>query len=277
VLVDALPYLRCPVCFDVLTPAAGAVRCPRGHAYDVARQGYVNLLRGGRGTSTADTAQMVAARAAFLEAGHFAGIATRVRAAAGAVDAQGCVVDLGAGTGYYLARVLDAGQERVGVALDLSKHAARRAARAHPRIGAAVCDTWVGVPVCDGAASVVLDIFAPRNGAEMARILARGGRAIVVTPTARHLRELVDRLGLLSVDARKPERVADQLEPFLSLVDDHAYEQALRLGADTVEQVVWMGPSAWHTDASSLGEAIAGLGELVTVTVSVRVTAWERR
>jgi len=276
-LADALPYLRCPVCFDVLAPAAGAVRCPRGHAYDVARQGYVNLLRGDASTTTADTAEMVAARAAFLEGGHYEGIATRVRAAAAAVDAEGCVVDLGAGTGYYLARVLDAGQERVGVALDLSKHATRRAARAHPRIGAAVCDTWVGVPVRDGSAGVVLDIFAPRNGAEMARVLAPGGRAIVVTPTARHLRELVDRLGLLSVDARKPERVADQLEPFLSLVDDRTYEQALRLGPDTIELVVRMGPSAWHTDATSLGEAIAELGELVTVTVSVRVTVWERR
>ena len=71
---EALPFLRCPVCgagFSVGRPLPAVFN---GHTYDVAHQGYVNLLPGGARPGTADTAEMVAAREAFLAAGHFAGL-----------------------------------------------------------------------------------------------------------------------------------------------------------------------------------------------------------
>ena len=64
---------------------------------------------------------------------------------------DGCVLDLGAGTGWYLARVLDRLPGRSGLALDLSRHALRRAARAHARIGAVAADAWGPLPVRDAA------------------------------------------------------------------------------------------------------------------------------
>src|SRR4051812_16813967 len=139
-LADVVPYLQCPVCAGDLAVTGSALRCTEGHAFDIARQGYANLLTGKAHLGTADTPQMVAARAAFLGAGHFAPLAGLVaeRAAARAVG-EGCVLDAGAGTGHYLAAVLDRLPERPGVALDISKHALRRAARAHPRAGAL---TW---------------------------------------------------------------------------------------------------------------------------------------
>ncbi len=76
---------------------------------------------------------------------------------------------------------------------------------------AVVADTWAGLPVRDGAVDRVLVVFAPRNGAETARVLAPGGRLVVVTPAADHLAELVGPLGLLSVDPAKAERLAGSL------------------------------------------------------------------
>ena len=157
-LSDVLPLLRCPHCTGPLADAGPAVRCPRGHGFDVARQGYLSLLAGGGGTSTADTAAMVQARAAFLGAGHYDALSEAVAAAVG----RGPVVDVGAGTGHHLARVLDR-VEGPGLALDLSKHAARRAARAHPRAGAVVADAWRALPVADAVAGTVLSVFAPRH------------------------------------------------------------------------------------------------------------------
>src|SRR5688572_20694208 len=119
----------------------------------------------------------------------------------------GCILDLGAGTGWYLARVLERLPGRQGLALDLSKHALRRAARAHPRIGAVACDAWAPLPLRDGVAALVLSVFAPRDGAEIARVLRPGGALVVVTPTDRHLEPLVSKLGLLTVDERKEERI----------------------------------------------------------------------
>ena len=117
---------------------------------------------------------MVAAREAFLAAGHFDPVIAAVTAAAEralAAASAGGVVELGAGTGVQLADVLDRHPERVGLAIDRSRPAARRAARAHPRLGAVVCDVWRGLPVRSGAAALVLNAFAPRNGPEIARVL----------------------------------------------------------------------------------------------------------
>src|SRR3954452_19923657 len=165
-LAEALPFLRCPHCGAglALAGAGGVVRCEAGHSFDVARQGYVSL-----GTAAGDTAAMVAARDAFLGAGHYDAIASAVAdAAASAVAADGCVIEAGAGTAFYLARVLDAlpGTPRVGLALDSSKPALRCAARAHPRIGAVACDAWQELPVRTDAAALALSVFAPRGSAE---------------------------------------------------------------------------------------------------------------
>ncbi|WP_211266966.1 putative RNA methyltransferase [Nonomuraea candida] len=77
-LADIVEYLICPVCRADLRLHGGVVRCAGGHAFDVAKQGYVSLLVGSRPPGTADSAEMVAARAAFLDAGHYAPLAEAV-------------------------------------------------------------------------------------------------------------------------------------------------------------------------------------------------------
>lgn len=141
-LADVLPYLQCPHCGTALAFAGDTVRCTIGHQFDVARQGYVNLVPG---KASGDSAAMVAARADFLGKGHYAPIVRAVVEAAGEV--RGCVADLGAGTGHYLAAVLDASPGSVGLALEAAKPALKRAARAHPRIGAVGADAWGVLPV----------------------------------------------------------------------------------------------------------------------------------
>ena len=213
-LAQVVGLLRCPHCrADLgLGDSGRAVSCPNRHSFDTARQGYLNLLPGDAGTGTGDNAAMVAARGTFLGAGHYDEIMDAVAAAA-VPRIDGCCIELGAGTGHYLARVLDAAPHRTGLALDLSVHAARRAARAHPRMGAVVCDAWTALPVRSCVAAVVLSVFAPRNGPEIARVLRPGGALVVVTPTAAHLAELVNALGLISVDERKQQRLERPARP----------------------------------------------------------------
>ena len=90
-----LPYLRCPNCWSPLAHAGPALRCPRGHSFDLARQGYAALLTGSR-RHAGDSAAMVADRAAFLAAGHYAFLADALAAAAS--GARPLVVDAGTGT-----------------------------------------------------------------------------------------------------------------------------------------------------------------------------------
>lgn len=277
-LADVVPYLRCPVCAGDLACEGQVLRCAAGHAFDIARQGYAGLLTGGARTGTADTAAMVAARAEFLDGGHFAPLAELIaeRAAARAPDG-GCVLDAGAGTGYHLSAVLDRLPGRPGVALDISKHALRRAARAHPRIGALTWDVWRPLPVRTGTVAVVLDVFAPRNAEEFHRVLRPGGILVVVTPAARHLDELVGALGLLTVDPRKAERVADTLGGWFRPAGTWPLELSLRLTHAEVAALVAMGPSAWHTDPEALSERISRLGEPAAVTAAFEVRVFDSR
>ncbi|MEU7048720.1 putative RNA methyltransferase [Streptomyces eurythermus] len=276
---EAVRYLRCPHCSGTMTMDGTTLRCGSGHDFDVAKQGYVNLLRGAVKFS-ADTAGMVAARADFLAGGHYAPIAESLTALAREtapepVDGDpGCVVDIGGGTGYYHAHVMAelAGSE--GILLDISKFAARRAARAHPRISAVVADAWDRLPFGDGVASVVLNVFAPRNPAELRRILRPEGVLLVVTPHPGHLRELVDSLGLLRVDEQKDERLADRFAAHFTEVARERARSTMALDHKALPRLVGMGPNAWHQDGGLLEERIARLPEPCDVTLSVTLTAY---
>lgn len=265
---DVLRYLRCPACGGPFTATGPTVHCPRGHSFDLARQGYLNLLAG-RPAPAGDTPAMITAREEFLAGGHYRFIADALASAAQGSD--GLVVDVGAGTGYHLAAVLDAVPGAVGLALDSSAPAARRAARAHPRAAVAVCDAWGRLPVADGCASLLLNVFAPRNGPEFHRVLRPDGRLLVVTPEPDHLTELVAALDLLSVDPDKPERVAASLGPRFTPTGSTRHERRLHLSGAEVRALVGMGPSAWHGNP-----AVANVPEPTEVTAAVRLTTYRR-
>jgi 23S rRNA (guanine745-N1)-methyltransferase len=273
VLADVVDCLRCPHCDGDLRLSDGSLRCESGHTFDVARQGYAYLLRGDERPG-GDSAAMIESREAFLGAAHFARISQAVAEAAG--RAGGCVADLGAGTGRHLASVLEHDAEASGLALELSKHALRRAVQAHPRIGAVGCDVWRALPVRSESISVALSVFAPRNGEEIARVLRPGGVLVVVAPTRRHLTELITPLGMLTVDARKRERLGEQLAPYLRPESESGLEWSMWLTHEELGWLAGMGPSAFHTDSEELAERIGRLPEPMAVTASVTVSVYRR-
>jgi len=215
---------------------------------------------------------MVAARQQFLDAGHFEPMTRAIREAAG----DGPVLDLGAGTGHHLRAVLQGYPDRVGLAIDSSRYAARRAARAHPRAGSVVADAWSRLPVRNGAVGTLLSVFAPREPAEIGRILRPGGRAVVVTPTPDHQAELRPVIGLLAVDPDKAERLRDALGGSLTPGPVTEVRQAMRLSRDDVDRLIRMGPSAYHLSDDRRRAAVAGLAEITEVTVAVTVSVFHR-
>lgn len=278
VLADALAALRCPVCGGALAARDNTVRCPQGHAFDIARQGYLNLDTGGGRPHQADTAAMIAARESFLGQQHYAPIAGAVsglahRLAPAGAAGPGVVLDLAGGTGYYLAAVLAALPGRTGICLDLSKPALRKAARAHPRAVAVGSDIWRPFPLAGGSAAIVLSVFGPRNLAETIRVLGPAGIFLLVTPDPRHLAELVGPLGMLSVDAAKPQRVAAATAG-LRLITGEPLSYPVRLGHAAVHDLVSMGPSAYHIPPAQLRDRIEALPDPLTVTVAVTVAGY---
>ncbi|MEU9353141.1 putative RNA methyltransferase [Streptomyces griseoloalbus] len=271
-----LDLLRCPACRTRrLRPDRGALRCPAGHAFDIARHGYAGLLTGARATSGDDVA-MAQARDRFLSTGTYAPIREAVaRLAAGSAPARATVVDAGCGTGYYLTGVLDELPGARGLGLDTSVRALRSAARAHERAAAAAWDVFRPFPLADAVADVVLDVFAPRNPAEFHRVLRPTGRLVVVRPTGRHLTELRGRVpAMVTVDPAKEQRLHRALDPFFGAAVTEQVEYTAPLTAREALDLVGMSPSARHVGRADLHDD----GLLPDrVTVSVLATAYRPR
>jgi 23S rRNA (guanine745-N1)-methyltransferase len=249
----------------------------------VAKQGYVNLMPGGTSPGTADTTEMVAARAEFLNAGHYAPLAEALASEALAAEARaGVVLDAGAGTGYYLAAVLAAlrggpSPAAVGLALDISTRALRRAARADPRIGAIGWDTWQPFPLRSASVSLILNVFAPRNAPEFHRVLRPDGALLVVTPTGAHLAELAGTAAPLTVDAHKDTRLAATLGPYFTPARRRTLTFPLRLSHDEAATLITMGPSAHHTTPAATHARLAPLPTPIPVTASFDLTSYHPR
>ncbi|MGW1895087.1 putative RNA methyltransferase [Streptomyces sp. NPDC002004] len=271
-----LHLLRCPTCRTLrLHPDRGALRCEAGHTFDIARHGYAGLLTGTRATS-GDDAAMVQARDRFLATGRYAPIRQAVaRLAADYAPARGTVVDVGCGTGYYLAGVLDQLPGARGLGLDTSVRALRSAARSHERAAAATWDVFRHFPLADEMADVVLNVFAPRNPAEFHRILRPAGRLIVVRPTGLHLAELRGRVpAMVTIDPAKEQRLHRAMDPYFEAIATKQVKYPMTLVGLEALDLVGMTPSARHLNRADLNDD----GLLPDrVTVSVLATAYRPR
>jgi 23S rRNA (guanine745-N1)-methyltransferase len=249
--------LRCPICRLDLAPAAGSLVCGNRHSFDVARDGYVNLLDGRRRSPTArgDSAEQLRHRAAFLEAGHFSPVASAIAShVAHATPVEGWrVLDAGCGTGHHLAGVAAALRTPViGLGFDVARTAAQRAARQWRALAFAIADVWAEWPVQDEAADLVLSIFAPKNFAEMSRVLRPGGWLALAYPGPHHLAELVDHFGLMQQHAGKTGRYAEAMQRWVGPSTAVRLVQRLSLDRGSIRHAVLMGPNARHIAASAL-------------------------
>lgn len=251
-----------------------------GHSFDVAKQGYVTLAGGAGFKHKGDSAAMVAARETYLSRGHFAPFVEAVTGAAQDIlDSNNfpeeeipTLLEVGAGTGYYLAHTLDSIQDSRGVGLDISPHAAKHLAKCHSRVGAVVADVWERLPIRDNSIDVVSVVFAPRNPAEFKRVLRPGGEVVVLTPGAGHLDELREPLGILGVEEGKVDRMYEQAAGHLAQAADPVdLSFPIDLDKASIAAQVAMSPSARHISAEELEERMAKLPQTMTVTARARL------
>ena len=247
---------RCPVCKGALVEGERAWRCEDGHSYDVAREGYVNLLitHQRRQREPGDSAEMLRHRRRFLDAGHYAPLKDAITAL---VPVGASVLDVGCGEGYY---TRDLPNPLWGV--DIAKAAVRMAAKRGAADGRYAVASAYDLPVLDGAADVVLSVFAPLHSPEFERVLRPGsGRVITVVPGPRHLDGLkarffdepevhsdegpFEREGATTSLRRAAEPVAVTYDLVL---DD----------ADAIADLVHMTPYAWYVSQDRRAEVVSG-------------------
>ena len=183
--------LKCPVCELDLCTKGNSLTCERGHCFDLASAGYVNLASS-KQAGGGDSKELVAARMAFLGAGYYEPFAREVCLRVAQYAHGGVVIDAGCGEGYY--SLLAAREAEADVCgFDLSKFAVMAAAKAAKRQSIDAAFAVAGIfdmPLRDGCADLVMNLFAPCAAEEFCRVLKPGGHLIVAGAGENHLEGL---------------------------------------------------------------------------------------
>lgn len=215
-----------------LTRKAASFSCSRGHSYDIARSGYVNLLQpqDRRSRAPGDSKAVIAARGRLLQSGVAGGVLEKIvaRAAALNLGEAPLVVDLGAGTGDALGG-LAACRRMAGIGIDLAAAAADHAARRFPQLMWVVANADRRLPLVDRSIDLVMSLYGRRNAGEAARVLKPSGYLLAAVPAAD---DLVELRSAVQGEARPRDRVAALVaehEPHFVLADRFEVRERLHL------------------------------------------------
>ena len=188
----------CPVCGGFLFKRDSSYKCGKGHSYDIARQGYINLLQSQQSglKRHGDDKMMIRARFDFLNKGYYKPLLEKICYSCRKYLKDGsCIVDAGCGDCYYSSGLLDdcidKGFKIFGV--DISKDALICASRRGKEISLAVGSAY-SLPFHSGSADAVLNIFSPLAGDEYKRIIKQGGFLFRAVPLEEHLYGLKQRI-----------------------------------------------------------------------------------
>ena len=233
----------CPVCGTRLNCERPAWHCENGHSFDVARQGYVNLLTVQQKHSLhpGDTREMVLARREFLDAGYYLPIAkTLGKLVERFVPGGQSVLDVGCGEGYYLSQLRL--PQRWGI--DISKEAVRYAA-ARDKAAQFLTATASHLPFEAQNFDCLLSMFALTVEGEFARVLKEQGRFIQVLAGEQHLKKLKSIIYPTLLE--KPKNLDPELEGFSLLHQETLTFDFELKSAEMVHNLLYMTPQRGRT------------------------------
>ena len=248
--------LLCPLCGKILEKADHSLCCENRHSFDIARQGYVNLLpvQNKRSLHPGDTKEQVLSRREFLDGGFYGPICDALcKLAAGYA---GPVLDVGCGEGYYSSRLAKTlGAELVG--LDISKDAVRFAAGRY-KDAQWLCASAARLPVEDGSVGVLTSLFALTLPEEFLRVLRPDGVFIQVLAAPDHL------LGLKNIIyptlTEKPKDSVPEL-PGFSLIRSESVKFSFTVEGKQVQNLLSMTPHVYRISKEG-AEALAATEKL---------------
>lgn len=248
--------LICPVCGKQLNTAAGSLRCDKGHGFDIAKEGYVNLLRSSKsGDLIGDDKFSARSRRDFLNKGYYAVLQQELCRLFR--DRHGNVLDICCGEGYYTAALGENPNLRV-FGFDISREMVRLAAKRGK--GTYFVANMASIPVAEGSMDYCTHLFAPFNEAAFARTLKPGGRLFTVVPGRHHLWGL--KQALYDTPYENDERLPQtQLLQFVSSYKVGA--EVTLASAEDIQAVFRMTPYYFHTSQRDK-EKLAAVEKLTT-------------
>jgi len=235
--------LRCPICAQALEQKERAYVCEKGHSFDMARQGYVNLLpvQNKHSAQPGDTKEQVNARRAFLEGGFYMPIVESLCTLAQKYDCTGPILDAGCGEGYYSSRLAEGlGAELIG--LDISKEAVRAAAGRY-KGPLWLCASAAHIPVEDGTIGLLTSLFAMTAPEEFKRVLKKDGAFIQVLAAQDHLLGLKE---IIYPQLNLKEKDSVPVLPGFILAESLPVKFTFTVTGEQVQNLLYMTPHVYR-------------------------------
>lgn len=274
-MIENISAFCCPVCGNKMQKEGKTLRCLSGHCYDYAKSGYINLLMSQQGRLHGDDRPMVRARTAFLSGGYYRSLLETVASVAMPhLPKAPNVFDAGCGEGWYteeLHKTLKSfGFSPKSVGVDISRDALNAAAKRNFEAEFAVASLY-HIPVADGWADLIINVFAPDCIEEFSRILKSGGVYVKAIPLEDHLLELKQAV----YDSVYENEVSIPNYPGFELVSNTVLRQTLHLSDnETVKNLFFMTPYARKTSPADIAK-LEALTELDT-TASFSVLLYKK-
>ena len=274
--IQPFQQLACPIDGNNLTRHDSIWRCADGHTFDIARQGYSNLLlvQNMRSRSPGDSKQMVSARTRFLQQGFYSPIAKTVSTL---IDTRSnpsseiSCLDSGCGEGYYLNQIIAQSSEQQTlslIGLDISKWAVKAAA-VNNKSATWIVATNANLPIQSDSLDYVLCIFGFPVYKEYSRILKNSGQLIMVSTGPNHLRELRNIIYSDVHDKSKKIRVCPE-----GFVESFTQNLTYSIKLDAKQQIsdlLEMTPHLYRANKEGIAKAKALDTLEITIDVSLEV------
>jgi len=241
----------CPNCNSKLEIKNRSLVCENRHCFDIAKEGYVNLLPANakKSKDPGDNTKMMVARRAFLESGYYELLAEKLAEIIKkiTINEKAAVLDLGCGEGYYTGYIKSHNNMINMLGLDISKVAVRYASKRYKDVSFCVASAFE-LPIGDRELDIVLRIYAPSSESELQRTIKKGGYLITVTPGERHLYQLRD---IIYTDVHSHTEESKKLENF-NLEEKIKLKYSLNIkDFETVNNLLEMTPFGWKISAEN--------------------------
>ncbi len=254
--------LLCPKCHKPLFLEGKSYKCQNNHCYDIAKEGYLNLLLSK--TNCGDQEVLVKSRINFLNKGFYDNLLVSLKEELGKATN---VLDCGCGVGYYSHKLSDSFNI---TGIDISKEAVRRAAKQDKISSYIVCSSN-SIPIRKNHFDAAYVIFAPLFEESLNDLIKNKGKLIVVHPGDKHLYQIKEKIYNYPYYNTKPNLNLN----FFDLEKEYKITYEIKLHNDDLHNLIGMTPYLYKTNKTDL-DKINNLNEL-TVTVDFLVTVYSKK